>query len=71
MEQSPSWKANWFSATQEIPRILWKHLSLLPVLTHSKIWQSKYVTFFKNDRTFPITSRNITANFTLQQAALV
>jgi len=24
MEQSPSWKANRFSASQEIPRILWK-----------------------------------------------
>jgi hypothetical protein len=23
MEQSPSWEANWSSATQEIPRILW------------------------------------------------
>ena len=24
MEQSPSWEANRFSASQEIPRILWK-----------------------------------------------
>ena len=24
MQQSPSWEANWFSASQEIPRILWK-----------------------------------------------
>jgi len=23
MEQSPFWEANWFSAIQEIPRILW------------------------------------------------
>ena len=23
MEQSPSWEANWFSASQEIPHILW------------------------------------------------
>jgi len=23
MEQSPSWEANWFSASQEFPRILW------------------------------------------------
>ena len=23
MEESPSWEANGFSATQEIPRILW------------------------------------------------
>ena len=36
-EQSPSWKTNWFSASQEIPRILWSqnthcrihHLSLV------------------------------------------
>jgi hypothetical protein len=35
MEQSPSWEANWFSASQDIPRILWNlkvhyciHLSL-------------------------------------------
>jgi len=24
MEQSPSWESNWFSASQENPRILWK-----------------------------------------------
>jgi hypothetical protein len=23
MEQSPSWEANWFAASREIPRILW------------------------------------------------
>ena len=23
MQQSPSWEANWLSAGQEIPRILW------------------------------------------------
>jgi len=23
IEQSPSWEADWFSASQEIPRILW------------------------------------------------
>jgi len=23
MEQSPSWETNWFSASQEIPRIIW------------------------------------------------
>jgi hypothetical protein len=23
MERSPSWEANWFSASQEIPRVLW------------------------------------------------
>jgi len=23
MEQSPSWEANWFGASKEIPRILW------------------------------------------------
>jgi hypothetical protein len=23
MEQSPTWKANWFAACQEIPRVLW------------------------------------------------
>jgi hypothetical protein len=23
MEQSPSWKANWIAASQEIPRVLW------------------------------------------------
>ena len=34
MVQSHSWEANWFSASQEIPRILWNpkahYLSLLP-----------------------------------------
>jgi len=23
MERSPSWETNWFSASQEFPRILW------------------------------------------------
>ena len=26
MEQSPSWEANWFSASQEIPHILWNQV---------------------------------------------
>jgi hypothetical protein len=39
--QSPSWEANWFAASQEIPRILWnpkvryrthKHLPPVPIL---------------------------------------
>ena len=33
MEYSPSWEANKFSATQEIPRILWGPKS--PVLTRN------------------------------------
>jgi len=42
MEQSPSWEANWFSASQENPCILWnlkvhyhiyKCLSPVPVLS--------------------------------------
>ena len=30
MQQSPSWEANWFSASEEIPYILWN-----PILSHS------------------------------------
>jgi len=30
MEQSPSWEANRFSASQEIPRILWKPEGSVP-----------------------------------------
>ena len=42
MEQSPSWEANWFAASQEIPRILWnpkvhyrihKYLPPVPILS--------------------------------------
>jgi len=42
MEQSPSWEANWFSASQEIPRISWdpkihycihKFLPSVPILS--------------------------------------
>ena len=41
MQQSPSWEANWFSASQETPRILWKpkvhyhvYKCLTPILSH-------------------------------------
>jgi hypothetical protein len=34
MDQSPSWEASWFSARQEIPRILWKPEDSLP---HSQV----------------------------------
>jgi hypothetical protein len=44
MEQSPSWEADWFSASQEIPRILWNpkvryrfYKSLPPVSNLSQI----------------------------------
>ena len=47
MEQSPSWEANRFSASQEIPRILWNpevhyrsHNSFLPVPSHPTSWKS-------------------------------
>ena len=30
MVQSPSWEANWFAASQEIPRILWNPKVPLP-----------------------------------------
>jgi hypothetical protein len=32
MEHSPSWEANWFAASQEIPRILWNPEGSLPHL---------------------------------------
>jgi len=34
MEQSTSWEANWFSASQEIQRILWEPEGSLP---HSQV----------------------------------
>jgi hypothetical protein len=34
MEQSPSWEANWFAASQEIPRILWN--PKVPHRTHKR-----------------------------------
>jgi hypothetical protein len=45
MEQSPSWEANWFSASQEIPQILWNpkvhycnHKCLQPVHILSQLY---------------------------------
>jgi hypothetical protein len=34
MKQSPSWKANWFAASQEIPRVLWN--PKVPYRTHQR-----------------------------------
>jgi hypothetical protein len=34
MEQSPSWEANWFAASQEIPRVLWN--PKVPHRTHKR-----------------------------------
>jgi hypothetical protein len=34
MEQSPSWEANWFAASQEIPRVLWN--PKVHYLTHKR-----------------------------------
>jgi hypothetical protein len=34
MEQSPSWKTNWFAASQEIPRVLWN--PKVPHRTHKR-----------------------------------
>jgi hypothetical protein len=34
MEQSPSWDANWFAASQEIPRVLWN--PKVPHRTHKR-----------------------------------
>jgi hypothetical protein len=34
MEQSPSWEANWFSTSQEIPRVLWN--PKVPHRTHKR-----------------------------------
>ena len=39
MEQGPSWKTNRFSASQEIPRILWnrihKYPSSVPIISQN------------------------------------
>ena len=34
MEQGPSWKASWFAAGQEIPRVLWN--PKVPHRTHKR-----------------------------------
>ena len=43
MVKSPSWEANWFAASQEIPCILWKpkvHFQLTSVRHLSLSWAS-------------------------------
>jgi hypothetical protein len=57
MEQSPSWEANRFSASQEIPRILWNlkvhyrthnRPPLVPVLNRSNPVHGSPSNFLKN-----------------------
>ena len=52
MEQYPFWEANWFSASQEIPRILWNpkahyriHKWLSPVTILSQLDPAHTLTF--------------------------
>jgi hypothetical protein len=41
MEQSPSWKADWFAASQEIPRVLWN--LKVPHRTHKRLPGLRYL----------------------------
>jgi hypothetical protein len=45
MEQSPSWEANWFAASQEIPRVLWN--PKVPHRTHKLPPHKLYNTNYK------------------------
>ena len=40
-EQSPSWEGNWFSASQKIPRILWKPK------VHYRVYKSRHLPYSK------------------------
>ena len=75
MVQSPSWEANWFAASQEIPRILWKpkvhyrtHKRPPPVLGK----QSQFiVTVARNTRTNSVDAGNYYSKRHIQQARCV
>ena len=55
MVQSPSWEANWFAASQEIPHILWNqevqyrtHKRLPPVPILGQHYTTLYYTILHN-----------------------
>jgi len=47
MEQSPSWEANRFSASQEIPRILWNPKFITTFTSNRHLFLSYYISTSK------------------------
>ena len=45
MEHSPSWEANWFAASREIPRILWDPKVLTAITSARELSLSRAISF--------------------------
>ena len=62
MQQSPSWEANWFSASQEIPRIPWNPKVHYRI---NKIENNLLLNFYDSENSVHLSSFDFWTNITV------